>query len=85
MKQFKVYKVNAKATAWGLELRYFTIFFSEIVVSGILLGVSPSWTKLLVFSSVIVATYLGFKLMTERSFIDGLTKDKLPKRIRNAL
>lgn len=85
MKQFKVYKINAKSIVWGLDLSYFYIFMAVIVICVFVVISNITFTKFLVVSLVIGTSYITLKMLSEKDHILSLLKEKLPKRIRNSL
>ncbi|SMO89603.1 hypothetical protein SAMN06265379_11255 [Saccharicrinis carchari] len=85
MKSFKIYKINAKPIVFGLDLSLFYIFITAIVICVFVLISKVTLTKLLLLSLVVIATYIVLKILSDKNIVLSMLKDKLPKKIRNAL
>ena len=85
MKSFKIYKINAKPIVFGLDLSLFYIFISAVVICVFVLISKVTLSKLLLLSLVVTAVYIFLKMLSEKNIVLSLLKDKLPKKIRNAL
>lgn len=86
MKEYRVKKsVSKEPLLWGMKIPQFVVFISILIICAILLTGGVTIRKLLIVTTVLVASYFALQALSNKNVIKIFFSDRFPGSVKNDL